>query len=396
MNIKEQAAALAAPYEQTILEYRHYLHAHPELSFEEFGTAAFIREHLAQSGVAEESGYSGNAVVGVIDSGVPGPTIAFRADIDALPVDEDNDLPYRSTVPGVMHACGHDCHAAILLCLADLMNKNRDILKGKVKFIFQPAEEKFPGGAVTLCQEGVMKDVDYIFGCHVASAHPLGTVDCFAGPASGACSEFNIHIIGKGGHSSSPDKALNPLPVACAVGTALTTLRPEKLAPSSVAVLSVTSIHGGDPKYLNVIPDDAWVSGDTRALGNEAMDTIFAEIKRISEGICAAYGLECDAQLLFGFPSCVHSEREVGIVHKAAEALGFEIAPKKLSMGAEDFSFYELEKPGAFFHVGVADPERPITSTPHHNCHFQIDERGLMDALRMEVAVYLQALAEEK
>ena len=186
------------------------------------------------------------------------------------------------------------------------------------------------------------------------------------------------------------------MPVACAVGTALTTLRPEKLAPSTVAVLSVTSIHGGDPKYLNVIPDDAWVSGDTRALGNEAMDTIFAEIKRISEGICAAYGLECDAQLLFGFPSCVHSEREVGIVHKAAEALGFEIAPKKLSMGAEDFSFYELEKPGAFFHVGVADPERPITSTPHHNCHFQIDERGLMDALRMEVAVYLQALAEEK
>ena len=392
MNIQAQAVRLAAPYEETVREYRHHLHANPELSFEEVKTAAFIREHLALSGVPEEKGYSGNAVVGILDSGVPGPTIAFRADIDALPVDEDNDLPYKSTVPGVMHACGHDCHAAILLCLADLMSKNRALLKGKVKFIFQPGEEKFPGGAVTLCKEGVMKDVDFIFGCHVASGHPLGTISCFEGPSSGACSEFNVHILGKGGHSSAPDQALNPLPVACAVGTALTTLRPEKLSPGATAVLSVTTIRGGDPKYLNVIPDDAWVSGDTRALGNESMDTIFAEIKRMSEGICAAYGLTCDVQLTYGFPSCVNSEREVGIVHKAAETLGFAIAPKKLSMGAEDFAFYELEKPGAFFHVGVADPERPITSSPHHNCHFQIDERGLMDALCLEIAVYLQAI----
>ena len=151
MNIKETVEALTTPYDQLLQEYRHHLHANPELSFEEVKTAAFIREKLAASGIPEEKGYSGNAVVAVLDSGKEGPTIAFRADIDALPVDEDNDLPYKSTVPGVMHACGHDCHAAILLCFADLLSKNLDLVRGKVKFIFQPAEEKFPGGAVTLC-----------------------------------------------------------------------------------------------------------------------------------------------------------------------------------------------------------------------------------------------------
>ena len=394
MNIKETVEALAVPYDQMLREYRHHLHANPELSFEEVKTAAFIREKLAQSGIPEEKGYSGNAVVAVLDSGKEGPTIAFRADIDALPVDEDNDLPYKSTVPGVMHACGHDCHAAILLCFADLLSKNLDLVRGKVKFIFQPAEEKFPGGAVTLCEEGVMKDVDFIFGCHVTSNQPLGTVDCFAGPSSGACSEVNVHVLGTGGHSSAPHSVLNPMPVACAIGTALTTLRPEMIAPGDIAVLSVTCIRGGDPKYLNVIPNDAWVSGDTRSLSNEAMDIILQKVKTISEGICAAYGLTCDAQTLYGFPACVNAEREVGIVHKTAGLLGYEIAPKKISMGAEDFAFYELEKPGAFFHVGVADPERPITATPHHNCHFQIDERGLLDCLKMELGVYLQSIAE--
>lgn len=393
MNTQEIVNSLTTSYEPKLLQYRHHLHAHPELSFEEVKTAAFIREKLAESGIPEETGYSGNAVVAVLDSGKEGPTIAFRADIDALPVDEDNDLPYKSTVPGVMHACGHDCHTSVLLCFADLLSKNPDLVKGRVKFIFQPAEEKFPGGAVTLCKEGVMKDVDFIFGCHVASAYPLGTVKCFAGPSSGACSEFNIHIIGKGGHSSAPHSVLNPMPAACAVGTALTTLRPEKISPSDIAVLSVTSIRGGDPKYLNVIPDDAWVSGDTRSLSNETMDTVLSQIKIISEGICSAYGLECDAQTLYGFPACVNTEREVGIVHKAAGILGYTVADKVISMGAEDFAFYELEKPGAFFHVGVADPDRPITSSPHHNCHFQIDERGLLDCLKMELAVYLESIS---
>ena len=157
MNIKEQAAALAAPYEQAILEYRHYLHAHPELSFEEFGQP-HLSGNTSPSQVSRRNPEnSGNAVVGVIDSGVPGPTIAFRADIDALPVDEDNDLPYRSTVRGLCTPAGTIATRRFCSVWQTLMNKNRDILKGKVKFIFQPAEEKFPGGAVTLCQEGVMK-----------------------------------------------------------------------------------------------------------------------------------------------------------------------------------------------------------------------------------------------
>ena len=386
--MKQFVKSTVDAYADQLIEIRHQLHQNPELSFEEFQTAAYIRERLSKLGLTLEDGFSGTSTVGVLTGTEPGPCIAFRADIDALPVNEENDLPYKSKTPGVMHACGHDIHTATLLTFAKLLASHKELVKGTVKFIFQAAEEKLPGGAKALCEEGVMKDVDLVFGFHCSSGYPLNMVTLTPGAYSAAIGVYEIVIHGKGGHGSSPHTALNPVPVACMIGTALNQILAEKKDPTESGVLTVAYMNGG--QYPNIITDTVTMGGNIRTLNNELIQTVFDSIKAISTGICSGYGLTCDVTTTLGYPATMNVPEYIDVIRDAASELGLTTVDRPAALGGEDFAYYLMEKPGAYFQIGMADPERPITSTPHHNCNFQLDERGLRTGLEMELALYLK------
>jgi len=390
--MKEMIKALVDSYENQLIETRHHLHANPELSFEEYQTAKYIRENLTRMGIALQEGISGTSTVGILKGKQDGPCIAFRADIDALPVDEENDLPYKSQTPGIMHACGHDTHVACLLTLAEILSSHKELVKGTVKFVFQSAEEKLPGGAKQLCADGVMNDIDVIFGMHCASGLPLGTVEVCHGVSSAAIGVYEITIHGKGGHGSAPHEALNPVPVACMVASSLNQILAEKKDPTACGVFTVSYINGG--QYPNIITDTVTMGGNVRTLDNQLILNIFETIKAVANGICNAYGLTCDVTTTVGYPATVNTPSYADVIAEASAAMGYNVIEKETALGGEDFAYYVMEKPGAFCHVGMADPERPITSTPHHNCHFQLDERGLRIALESELATYLKVTGQ--
>lgn len=392
--MKQFVKDLVSSYEGKLLQIRHYLHENPELSFEEFKTAAYIRESLTRMGIQLQDGITGTSTVGILTGSEPGPCIAFRADIDALPVDEDNDLPYKSKNPGVMHACGHDTHTACLLVLAELLSSHKELVKGTVKFIFQAAEEKLPGGAMALCAEGAIKDADMVLGFHCSSSYPLGTVTLSHGASSAAIGIYEVTIHGKGGHGSSPHNAKNPVPVACMLGSALNQIFAEKKAPTETGVFTVSYINGG--QYPNIITDTVTMGGNIRTLDNTLIKKAFEQVENISHGICEAYGLTCGVTTTLGYPATVNTPKYADAIAETAAALGYSSMEEPTSLGGEDFAYYLMEKPGAYFHVGMADPERPITSTPHHNCNFQLDERGLRIALEMELALYLNLTNQTK
>lgn len=379
--------SLVDSYENELKEFRHHFHEHPELSFEEYETASFIRENLKQMGVELQDGITGTSTVGILKGSEPGPCIAFRADIDALPVDEDNNLPYKSKTPGIMHACGHDTHAACLLTFAKLLSSHRELVRGTVKFIFQAAEEKLPGGAKALCADGALTGVDMIFGMHCSSSYPLGTLTVCHSASSAAIGIYEISVHGKGGHGSSPHNAKNPVPVACMLAGALNQILPEKKSPTESGVLTVSYINGG--QYPNIIADTVTMGGNIRTMNNELIAQVFDHIRSISKGICEGFGLTCDVTTTLGYPATINTPEYADKIAETASQMGYNAIEAPVSLGGEDFAYYVMEKPGAFFHVGMADPDRPITSTPHHNCNFQIDERGLRIALEMELALYL-------
>lgn len=388
--MKQFVKSLTANFEDSLAAAHHYLHQHPELSFEEHETAAYIRRRLTDMGIVIQDGFSGTSTVGILKGEEAGPCIAFRADIDALPVQEDNDLPYRSTVPGIMHACGHDTHTACLLTLAEILSSHKELVKGTVKFIFQSAEEKLPGGAIQLCKEGVMDDVDQIFCFHCSSSHPINTIMVSHGASSAAIGIYEIKVKGKGGHGSAPHETLNPVPVACMIGSALNQILSEKKDPADCGVFTVSYMNGG--QYPNIITDTVTMGGNIRTLDNSLIHTIFDRVSAISNGICAGYGLTCDVTTTLGYPATINTPELADRIQDMAALLDYEVQEMPTAFGGEDYAYYLMEKPGAYFQVGMADPERPITSSPHHNCHFMLDERGLKVALEMELAIYLKTV----
>jgi len=379
---------LVNTYEEELKEIRHHLHENPELSFEEFQTAEYIRSKLTEWGIALQDGITGTSTVGILKGAEPGPCVVFRADIDALPVNEENDLPYKSKTPGVMHACGHDTHTACLLVFAKILSEHKDLIKGTVKFMFQSAEEKLPGGAMALCADGAVKDADVVLGLHCSSNYPLGTITLSHGASSAAIGVYEVTVHGKGGHGSSPHNAKNPVPVACMLASALNQIFAEKKAPTETGVFTVSYINGG--QYPNIITDTVTLGGNIRTLDNTLIKQAFDHLNSISHGICEAHGLTCDVTTTLGYPATINTPKYADMIAEAADSLGYHSMEEPTSLGGEDFAYYLMEKPGAYFHVGMADPERPITSTPHHNCNFQLDERGLRIALEMELALYLK------
>jgi amidohydrolase len=388
-------AALLAEAEslwQQVIRWRRHLHQRPEVAFQEHETARFIREVLAGIDGLEVARPTETSVLAVLRGARPGRTVAVRADIDALPVHEENDVPYRSQVDGVMHACGHDGHAAILLGLATLLARHRDRLAGEVRFIFQHAEELNPGGAEELVRRGVMDGVDAVIGLHLWALLPVGKIGIVAGPAMAAPDTFECTIIGRGGHAAIPHDTVDPIAVGAQVVTALQHVVARHVDPLDPVVVSVTQFHAGTA--YNVIPNTARIAGTVRTFDHTLRERVPELMERIVRGVCAAHGADCELRVERGYRPVVNdvalARRLEGVV---ARTFGPDtLAPARPTMGGEDFSAYQTRAPGVFAFVGAANAFEEIIH-PHHHPRFDIDEQSLDVGLRYLAAATLELLA---
>jgi amidohydrolase len=376
---------------------RRYLHENPELGCEEFVTSAFVIDRLRALGVEDiRTGINVTGVTGLIrgTANGSGRVVLVRADMDALPIHEENDVEYRSRVDGKMHACGHDAHTAILLGLARTLMTRRSEFAGTVKLLFQPSEERGPGGARMMIEEGVLDDphVDACFALHMAQDAPLGTIIVKDGPLLAASDRFAVDIQGKGGHAAHPDKTVDPVVVGAHVITALQTIVSRNVDPIEPAVITVGSLHAGHA--ANVIPDTAQILGTVRTLNPDVQALIVKRIEEVASGVCAAMGATATFDYNYGVPATINDAGAVAIVREAAiEVVGADqvITPNP-SMGGEDFSFFLNERPGAMFMVGSNNPGKGLT-WGHHHPRFDIDEESLavgLESMTLTVLAYLE------
>ena len=371
INIKKEIQKIS----EHIYSYRRDFHQYPELSFQEYRTAETISKHLESFGIEHRTGVGKTGVVGEIIFG-DGPTIALRADMDALPIQEVGDLEYKSKNEGVMHACGHDGHMAILLGAANALSKNEKLKKGKVRFIFQPAEEG-AGGARYMIKDGCLDQVDEIYGLHLWNYQPVGEIGVKNGPIMAAADMFDIIIKGKGGHGATPQGTVDAIVVASNLITMLQTIVSRNTNPLDNTVVTIGEINGG--QNFNVIADEVRLTGTTRAYTENNRNMIKKRMQDIIDGVSKSFGAEIVLKYKEGYPPTVNHEDPTKLVLEASSmVVGKGAGYPYLSMGGEDFSYYLQKVPGCFFFVGSAPDKNNILSTPHHCSHFDIDERSLL------------------
>ena len=371
INIKKEIQKIS----EHIYSYRRDFHQYPELSFQEYRTAETISKHLESFGIEHRTEVGKTGVVGEIVFG-DGPTIALRADMDALPIQEVGDLKYKSKNEGVMHACGHDGHMAILLGAANALSKNKKLKKGKVRFIFQPAEEG-AGGARYMIKDGCLDQVDEIYGLHLWNYQPVGEIGIKNGPIMAAADMFDIIIKGKGGHGATPQGTVDAIVVASNLITMLQTIVSRNTNPLDNTVLTIGEINGG--QNFNVIADEVRLTGTTRAYTENNRNMIKKRMQNIIDGVSKSFGAEIVLKYKEGYPPTVNHEDPTKLVLEASSmVVGKGAGYPYLSMGGEDFSYYLQKVPGCFFFVGSAPDKNNILSTPHHCSHFDIDERSLL------------------
>jgi amidohydrolase len=369
----------AVELESETISFRREIHMYPELGFQEKRTAKLVSEMLSKWGYEVHTGIAETGVLGILRCG-EGRVVALRADMDALPIQEENEVPYKSRVPGVMHACGHDAHVAMLLTAARILSEMKDKLRGAVKLIFQPAEELGGGlsGAFKMIEEGVLKDpdVEAIFGFHVWNNLDSGKIGLREGPILASTGRFEIDVKGLGGHGASPHLAIDPIVVSASIILNLQTIVSRNLDPLESGVVSACSIHSGTA--FNIIPESAKIIGTYRALTFEVRDLLKKRIREISEGVAKAFNAECKVTLADGVPPTINNPVAVRMAKSVlSELVGLNnIVEVKPSMGGEDFAYYLEKVPGAFLELGTRNVERGITS-PHHNPRFDIDESAL-------------------
>ena len=371
INIKKEIQKIS----EHIYSYRRDFHQYPELSFQEYRTAETISKHLESFGIEHRTEVGKTGVVGEIVFG-DGPTIALRADMDALPIQEVGDLKYKSKNEGVMHACGHDGHMAILLGAANALSKNKKLKKGKVRFIFQPAEEG-AGGARYMIKDGCLDQVDEIYGLHLWNYQPVGEIGVKNGPIMAAADMFDIIIKGKGGHGATPQGTVDAIVVASNLITMLQTIVSRNTNPLDNTVVTIGEINGG--QNFNVIADEVRLTGTTRAYTENNRNMIKKRMQDIIDGVSKSFKAEIVLKYKEGYPPTVNHEDPTKLVLEASSMVGGKGAGYPyLSMGGEDFSYYLQKVPGCFFFVGSAPDKNNILSTPHHCSHFDIDERSLL------------------
>jgi len=372
--------------EQEAVAWRRRLHAHPELSFEEHETARFVEETLRSFGGLELERPTPTSVVARLRGERPGKVLALRADMDALPIQEETELPFASVRAGVMHACGHDAHTAILLASARALSDRRERLAGEVRFLFQHAEEKPPGGASQLVQAGAVDGVDLVVGIHLFSQEPLGTISVPPGPRTAASDTFAIELRGQGGHAAAPHRSVDPVVVAAQVVTNLQQIVSRTVDPIESAVVSVTRFHAGTAD--NIIPEVVELGGTVRTYTPEVRASVRESVDRILRGVTEAHGATYRFDYTEGYAALHNDPDAAALVEGAARAELGEDAIRHTPpiMGGEDFSAYLERAPGAFFVVGAGAKDRP----PHHHPRFTIDEA----ALRPGIAVFVRTALE--
>ena len=377
--------------EARAIAWRRHLHANPELSFEERETAAFVEETLRSFSGLEIERPTPTSVVARLYGSRPGKTVALRADLDALPIHEENDVPYVSTRPGVMHACGHDGHTAMLLAAASALVERRDSLSGEVRFVFQHAEELPPGGAEALVAAGVVDGVELIAGVHLQSGLDTGLLSVLPGAVTAAADLFTLEITGRGGHGAYPHETVDPIAVAAQVIANLQHVVSRETDPFDSAVVSVTTVHAGSAK--NVIPSSVKLGGTVRTLSAVRRNEVRAAIERVVHGVTDAHRATFSFDYEVGYDPVVNDPAAAAAVrHAIVDELGdaafVEYPPV---MGGEDFSAYGAVAPSAFFWVGSGN-EALGTTFPHHHPRFDIDEAALRGGAAVFVRTALDAL----
>ncbi len=385
--MKSSTENLIRDVHDEVIRWRRHIHANPDLSFQEKPTADFIARELANLPELTISRPLENSVVAVLQGEKPGPICALRADIDALPLQEESGEAFSSTKPGVMHACGHDAHTAMLMGAAKVLCHLRSQLCGSIKFIFQPAEEVPPGGARELVEKGVVDDVEKIFGLHVFPTSPTGNITLKEGVYVASSDNFDITIFGRGGHGSMPQFCIDPVVIGAEVVTALQNVVARNLDPINAPVLTIATFQAGDS--YNVIPDSARLAGTVRTHNQQVREQVPQLVQRIVEGVVSAHGARCEIRWQQGY-AVGNNHADTNAIAKAAIAAHFEEGTLQLAdralFGSEDFSSYQEKVPGTFLFIGCGNEEKGAVWNVH-NPHFRIDEAALAVGVKTHVAL---------
>lgn len=373
-----------------VVALRRDFHRHPELGFQEHRTAGIVAERLRALGYEVATGIGGTGVVGRLRGGRPGRTVMLRADMDALPLTEEQESPYRSTVPGAMHACGHDGHVAILLGAAALIADRRDELAGTVCLLFQPAEEGL-GGAKAMIEDGVLErfGIERAYGLHLSSKHPTGLLGFRAGPMYASSDSIEIEVLGRGGHGSAPHDTVDPILVAAEFVTSVQKVVSRFVDPLEPAVVTVGKIAGGTTH--NIIPRTCSMLGTVRAFSSAVRERMPERIERVLRACCDASGAAYRYDYLWRYPVTANDPDQTAYAQDLATRIFGEerVFHADALMGAEDFSFFAERVPACFYTLGVASDAR--TSHPHHSGLFDIDEAALPSGVAMMTALALDA-----
>lgn len=371
----------------SMIQVRRHLHQYPEVSFQEFKTAQTIAKFYEKLNIPTRKNVGGNGLVATIQGGKPGKTIALRADFDALPIQDLKECDYRSKVPGVMHACGHDGHTSTLLHLARAFSECQSELPGTFVFIHQHAEEMNPGGAKAMIEAGCLEGVDAIFGTHLWSLSPLGEIGYRSGAIMACADRFEIEIFGQGGHGAAPHEAKDAIVIGAQVINAFQTIVSRNINPIESAVLSVGSLEAKNA--FNVIADHITMSGTARSFSHEVRENIEQDMDLVLKGLTTAFGAQYDYEFIKGYPPVMNDQKMTDLLKESCQDVpnirATRIEPKMIG---EDFAYYLQEVPGSFFFTG-AKPNG--ISYPHHHPRFDFDERAMLYASQTLCSVALDA-----
>jgi amidohydrolase len=379
MPLLDSIKQLSETYFDDTIAIRRHLHAHPELSYKEFNTAKFVAKKLSEYGLSPTEGVAETGIVALIEGKNPSKkTIALRADMDALPIQEANEVNYKSTVPGVMHACGHDVHTSSLLTVSRVLFELKDQFEGTIKLIFQPGEEKNPGGASLMIKDGVLENPkpSNIIGQHVMPLIPVGKIGFREGMYMASCDEIYLTVIGKGGHGATPELAIDPIVIASHIIIALQQIISRNASPKQPTVLTFGNIIGNGA--TNIIPNEVKIAGTFRAMNEEWRASALSKIKKMAESIAEGMGGKCEVEISKGYP---YLENNPALTRRikaaAAQYVGEEnVVDIDITLGAEDFSYYSQVIPASFYRLGTRNETKGITSYVHTPT-FDIDEDAL-------------------
>lgn len=390
-DLASRIKSLADKYYDEVVRLRREIHANPELAFEEIKTSTLVAETLERSGIEVKRGVAKTGVLGFVRGKEKGRAVALRADMDALPIKEATGLPFASQNEGKMHACGHDAHTAIGLGAAMILNELRSELSGEVRFLFQPSEERNPGGAPYMIEAGALEGVDEIYGLHVYAQTDAGTVGFRAGEMMASADELYITIKGKSGHGARPHHAIDPIVTSAQVIMALQTLVSRNLDPFAHGVITIGSIHGGFAP--NIIPNEVKLVGTLRSMSKEWREYAHTRIREIVGGVCKAAGCEFDLHIDLGYPVLRNWDEQTEFAEEVAkEFFGSDrVFQAERLMGAEDFAYYLEKVPGTFYRLGIRNESQGITADIH-NDKFTIDEEALRTGMAMQAYLAVRAL----